>query len=233
MKCVYKKICQEFTPQALYVWEEMLENPVSTGSRFDFSDVDERKFILQDIFRVFGVPADMQAPSDVVYSRIERCYYESSDAIFAEEKTYKIEVEWRQNGVIVYAWFHSQSEYSINYFVHDFFDEEVCYLVEENFMVPYNGMLNVGRMYHDVFTEEAEALTYYDSMTLRKGLAYSRKNMFVVEKAVIGNKFYEFNRQAIRLMEETGETPDSSSFRIDVNEHIEALEKIKYAKLDE
>lgn len=80
------KICQEFTSQALYVWEEMLENPVSAGSRYDFSDVDERKFILRDIFRVFGVPADMQAPSDVVYSRIERCYYESSGAIFAEGK---------------------------------------------------------------------------------------------------------------------------------------------------
>lgn len=100
-------------------------------------------------------------------------------------------------------------------------------------MVPYKGMLNVGRMYHDVFTEEAEALTYYDSMPLRKGLGHSRKNLLVIEKAVIGNKFYELNRLAIRLMEETGETPDSESFHIDVNEHIEALEKIKYAKMDE
>jgi len=230
MKCVYKKICQEFEPQALYVWEEMLENPVSTERRFDFSDVDERKFILQDIFRVFGVPDDIQAPADVVYSKIERCYYESSDVTFAEGKTYTIEVEWRQNGVIVYAWFHSQSEYSVNYYVHDFLDEEICYLVEESFMTPYKGMLHVGRMYHDVFTEEAAALEYHDSMTLRKSFVRSQKNLLVVEKTVLGKPFYELNRQAMRLMEETGETPDSSSFRIDVNDHIEVLEKIKICK---
>lgn len=230
MKCVYKKICQEYDRQNHYVWEEMLENPESTGSKFDFSDSDEKKVILQDIFRVFGVPTDVQGPSDVVYSRIEQCYYESST--FVEGKLYNIELEWRQNGVIVYAWFNSQSEYTINYYVHDFLDEEVCYLVEENFLVPYEGIPK-GRMYHDVFTEEAEALKYYDSMTMREGFGNSVKQLLLVEKAVIGKPFYELNRQAIRLMEETGETPDSESFHVDVKAHIEALEKIKQEKVSE
>ena len=230
MKCVYKKICQEYDRQNHYVWEEMLENPESTGSKFDFTDSDEKQVILQNIFRVFGVPTDEQAPADLVYSRREQCYYESST--FVEGKVYNIELEWRQNGVIVYAWFNSQSEYTVNYYVHDFFDEEVCYLVEENFPVSYEGIPK-GRMYHDVFTEEAEALKYYDSMTLREGFGNSVKQLLVVEKAVLGKPFYELNRQAIRLMEETGETPDSDSFRVDVKAHIEALKKIKQEKVSE
>lgn len=230
MKCVYKKIvCEDYAGQNYYVREEMLENPESTGSKFDFTDSDERMFILQDIFRVFGVPADVQGPSDVLYSRIEQCYYDSST--FVEGKLYNIELEWRQNGVIVYAWFNHRAEYTINYHVHDFLDEEICYLVEENFPVPYDGV-PTGRMYHDVFTEEAEALKYYDSMTLREGFGNSVKLLLVVEKAVIGHSFYEWNRQAMRLMEETGETPDSDSFRVDVNEHIKALEKIKLGKMN-
>lgn len=232
MKCVYKKIIQEYETHELYVWEEMLENPESTGSKFDFSDSDEKWFILQDIFCVFGVPTDVQAPSDVVYARREQCYYESST--FVEWAICKIELEWRPDGVIVWAYEPGRSEaiYSINYHAYEFDAEKVCYVVEEDFLAPYKGMLHVGRMYHDVFAEEAAALEYYDSMTLREGFGRSMKHVLVVEKAVLGNQFYELNRQAIRLMEETGETPDSESFRIDVNEHIEALEKIKLEKMN-
>lgn len=234
MKCVYKKFCYGYDWHDISVWEEMLVNPESTGSRFDFSGSDEKKYILQDIFREFGTAKDEQAPADVVYDRSERCYYESST--FVEGKTYKIEVEWRGHGFMVYAYEpdSSQAIYSVNYFICEFGSkDDVCYCVLENFLAPYKGVPSLERMYRDVFMEEAEALKYYESMTLRKGFGSSVKQLMVVEKTVLGNKFYELNRQAIRLMEETGETPDSDSFCIPAEEHIAALQEIKNAKAKE
>ena len=89
MKCVYKKIiCANHDGQKHYVWEEMLENPEGACSKFDFTDSDERAFILQDIFRVFGVPADVQGPSDVLYSRIEQCYYDTNGNLCLNNKNF-------------------------------------------------------------------------------------------------------------------------------------------------
>ena len=228
MLCVYKKYCHGFDWHDISVWEAMLVNPESTESRFDFSGSDVKKFILQDIFREFGKAVDEQAVADVVYDRSERCCYESST--FVEGRIYEIEVEWRGNGCLVSA--HepecSQVIYSVNYYVYEFdTEEEVCYRVSENFLAPYKGVPSLERMYRDVFAKEEDALAYYDKMTLHEEAGRSVKQLLVMSKEVLGIEFYELNRQAIRLMEETGETPDSDSFCIPVEEHIAALHKIK------
>lgn len=125
-----------------------------------------------------------------------------------------------------------QVSYITTYYVEDILDDQLGYIVTEDFLAPLKGVPLVQRLYHDIFDEPEAAQDYADNLKLH-GFKYptSIVTFLVCNKgSALQTEWYKQQKEAMRLMEEKGQTYLDESFCIFVETHIENLKKLEDRK---
>lgn len=134
-----------------------------------------------------------------------------------------------ENMSLLQDYLYGQVSYNTEYYVEDIFDEEVGYIVTEDFPAPAKGVPLVQRLYHDVFLTLDEARAYMKSMKPHD-IKYPKPilNLTVCNRCSISQEskdWYEKEKTCMRLMEEAGEDCLGDSFSIFTDKHIQNLTK--------
>ena len=151
-----------------------------------------------------------------VYEDDGQIYYEAGAAFDGEKMTLTQE----------YAF--GQVSYTTSYYVEDIPDDQLGYIVTEDFLAPYKGIPVVQRMYHDIFDGMDDAQSYAESLRLHEFQYPASIAAFLVcnKEKVTHGEWYRLQREAMELMEEKGQTPLDDSFHIFVKGHIENLKRL-------
>ena len=125
-----------------------------------------------------------------------------------------------------------QVSYITSYHVEDIPDDQIGYIVTEDFLAPFKGAPMVQRLYHDIFDDEDAAQCYADDLKLHaSGYPTSIVTFLVCNKGnVTQQEWYQQQKEAMQLMEEKEQTYLDDSFRIFVKSHIENLKKLECRK---
>lgn len=121
-----------------------------------------------------------------------------------------------------------QVSYITSYYVEDIPDDQIGYIVTEDFLAPVKGVPLVQRLYHDIFNNLDAAQNYAESLKLHE-LQYPESIVtFLIcnrQKTSL-QQWYQREMEAISLMEKTGQTYLDESFCIFTKTHIENLKKL-------
>lgn len=121
-----------------------------------------------------------------------------------------------------------QVSYITSYYVEDIPDNQLGFIVTEDFLAPFKGIPLVQRMYHDIFDDQDTAQNYAKNLKLHD-LQYPKSIVtFLVcnrQKTSL-QPWYQSEMDAIKLMEEKGQTYLDDSFCIFTKTHIENLKKL-------
>ena len=150
------------------------------------------------------------------YETDGRTYYENEATFDGEKKTLTLD----------YAF--GQVSYITTYYVEDIPDDQLGYMVTEDFLAPVKGVPLVQRLYHDIFDNPDAAQNYADNLKLHD-LSYPKSIVtFLVcnKQKISGHPWYQNEKEAMRLMEEKGQTYLDDSFHIFARRHIENLKKL-------
>ena len=98
-------------------------------------------------------------------------------------------------------------------YIEDIPDDQLGYIVTEDFLAPIKGVPLVQRLYHDIFANLDAAQNYAESLKRNR------------QKTSL-QPWYQREMEAIRLMEKTGQTYLDKSFCIFTKNHIESLKKL-------
>ena len=146
----------------------------------------------------------------------ERTYYENEATFDGENQTLNRD----------YAF--GQVSYITTYYVEDIPDNQLGYIVTEDFLAPTKGVPLVQRLYHDIFDNQDTAQNYAKNLKLHD-LQYPKSIVtFLVcnrQKTSL-QAWYQREMETIRLMEKTGQTYLDDSFHIFAKHHIENLKKL-------
>ena len=121
-----------------------------------------------------------------------------------------------------------QVSYITSYYVEDIPDDQLGYIVTEDFLAPAKGVPLVQRLYHDIFDDPDAAQHYADNLKLHD-LQYPKSIVtFLVcnRQEVSGHPWYQNETEAMRLMAEKGQAYLDDSFYIFTRSHIEKLKKL-------
>ena len=121
-----------------------------------------------------------------------------------------------------------QVSYITTYHAEDIPDDQLGYIVTEDFLAPFKGIPVVQRMYHDIFDGLEAAQDYAENFRLH-GLECqpSIATLLACHKGnVTRTDWYRQQKEAMRLMEEKGQTYLDESFCIFVLGHVKKLEKM-------
>lgn len=123
---------------------------------------------------------------------------------------------------------------NIKYVAQDISLDDLCFVVQQNFLCPSKGVPNVERIYCEPFSaDELEAAKLYAQNGIFAIDPESRIELLAASRSQITNtNWYALNMRAIELMKEKEETPQSDSFHIFTKAHIEKLEKIQEQEQD-
>lgn len=123
---------------------------------------------------------------------------------------------------------YGQVSYITSYYVEDIPDDQLGFIVTEDFLAPVKGIPLVQRLYHDIFDDQGAAQSYADNLKLHD-LQYPKSIVtFLVcnrQKTSL-QPWYQSEMDAIKLMEEKGQTYLDDSFCIFTKTHIENLKKL-------
>lgn len=125
-----------------------------------------------------------------------------------------------------------QVSYITTYHVEDIPDDQLGYIVTEDFLAPFKGIPLVQRLYHDIFDDREAAQSYAENLKLHE-LQYPTSIVtFLIcnKENVPQQKWYQQQKEAMQLMEEKGQTYLDDSFHILVRHHIENLKKLENKK---
>ncbi|MCM1305280.1 MAG: hypothetical protein NC306_14420 [Butyrivibrio sp.] len=125
-----------------------------------------------------------------------------------------------------------QVSYITTYRVEDIPDDQLGYVVTEDFLAPFKGIPLVQRLYHDIFDDQEAAQSYAENLKLHE-LQYptSIVTFLICNKGNASQqKWYQQQKEAMRLMEEKGQTYLDDSFHILARHHIENLKKLENRK---
>jgi hypothetical protein len=146
----------------------------------------------------------------------ERTYYENEAPFDGENQTLTRD----------YAF--GQVSYITTYYVEDIPDDQLGYMVTEDFLAPVKGVPLVQRLYHDIFDNPDAAQNYADNLKLHD-LSYPKSIVtFLVcnKQKISGHPWYQNEKEAMRLMTEKGQAYLDDSFCIFTKNHIETLKKL-------
>ena len=146
----------------------------------------------------------------------ERTYYENEATFDGENQTLTRD----------YAF--GQVSYITTYYVEDIPDDQLGYIVTEDFLAPVKGVPLVQRLYHDIFDNPDAAQHYADNLKLHD-LSYPKSIVtFLVcnRQKISGHPWYQNEKEAMRLMTEKGQAYLDDSFCIFTKNHIETLKKL-------
>lgn len=121
-----------------------------------------------------------------------------------------------------------QVSYITTYYVEDIPDNQLGYIVTEDFLAPTKGVPLVQRLYHDIFDNQDTAQNYAKNLKLHD-LQYPKSIVtFLVcnRQEVSGHPWYQNETEAMRLMAEKGQAYLDDSFCIFTRSHIEKLKKL-------
>ena len=121
-----------------------------------------------------------------------------------------------------------QVSYITTYYVEDIPDDQLGYIVTEDFLAVTKGVDLVERLYHDIFDELEAAQDYADNLKLHGFKHPISIVTFLVcnKESVLQTEWYKQQKEAMRLMEEKDQTYLDDSFRIFAKHHIENLKKL-------
>ncbi len=121
-----------------------------------------------------------------------------------------------------------QVSYITTYYVEDIPDDQLGYIVTEDFLAVTKGVDLVERLYHDIFDELEAAQDYADNLKLHGFKHPISIVTFLVcnKESVLQTEWYKQQKEAMRLMKEKDQTYLDDSFRIFAKHHIENLEKL-------
>ncbi|MCM1188557.1 MAG: hypothetical protein NC541_04580 [bacterium] len=127
---------------------------------------------------------------------------------------------------------YGQISYTTAYHVEDIPDDQLGYIVTEDFLAPAKGVDLVERLYHDIFDDADSAQDYARNLKLHEfGCSKSIVTFLVCNKGeVLRTEWYQHQKEAMRLMEKTGQTHLDGSFHIFVKCHIKNLEQLEDRK---
>ncbi len=102
----------------------------------------------------------------------------------------------------------------------------------EDFLAPAKGVDLVERLYHDIFDELEAAQDYAESLRLHEfQYPTSIVTLLICNREKISqDEWYLQQKEAMRLMEEKGQTYLDESFCIFAETHIENLKKLEDRK---
>lgn len=150
------------------------------------------------------------------YEADGQIYYESAAAFDGGKQTLTQE----------YAF--GQASYTTAYYAEDIPDSQLGYIVTEDFLAPVKGVPVVQRMYHDIFDRQDAAQIYAESLQLHEFQYPASIVTFLVcnKGKVSHNEWYRLQKEAMRLMDEKGQTHLDGSFHIFVKCHIKNLKRL-------
>ena len=121
-----------------------------------------------------------------------------------------------------------QASYTTAYYVEDIPDSQLGYIVTEDFLAPVKGVPVVQRMYHDIFDRQDAAQSYAESLQLHEFQYPASIVTFLVcnKGKVSHNEWYRLQKEAMRMMDEKGQTHLDGSFHIFVKCHIKNLKRL-------
>lgn len=123
---------------------------------------------------------------------------------------------------------YGQVSYLTTYYVIDIPNDQLGYIVTEDFLAPAKGVPLVGRLYHDIFDEQEAAQNYAENLKLHN-LIYpsSIVTLLVCNKGKVSQtKWYQKQKEAMELMKEKRQTYLCDSFHIFAEKHIEKLRQL-------
>ena len=150
------------------------------------------------------------------YEADGQIYYESAAAFDGGKQTLTQE----------YAF--GQASYTTAYYAEDIPNSQLGYIVTEDFLAPVKGVPVVQRMYHDIFDRQDAAQIYAESLQLHEFQYPASIVTFLVcnKGKVSHNEWYRLQKEAMRLMDEKGQTHLDGSFHIFVKCHIKNLKRL-------
>lgn len=210
------------------IGEEMVPKVIADDITKDFPYVENiREKILQALseescFRFMIRSEEKDSDGNTIYKDCEiyeadgKTYYENEAAFDGEKRTLTRD----------YAF--GQVSYTTSYYAEDIPDDQIGYIVTEDFLAPVKGVPLVQRLYHDIFDEQDAAQNYAENLKLHKFKYPTSIVTFLVcnKGKVSQEKWYQQQKEAMRLMEEKGQTYQDESFCIFAKTHIENLKKL-------
>lgn len=152
-----------------------------------------------------------------IYEENGKIYYENEATFNGSELT------------LIREYGFGQVSYITEYHAEDIPDDQLGYVVTEDFLAPAKGVPLVQRLYHDIFDDLEAAQNYAQNFRLHK-LKYPKSivTFRVCNKRTMSEQsWYQMQKEAMRLMEEKGYTYLDKSFRIFAEKHIENLKNLK------
>lgn len=131
--------------------------------------------------------------------------------------------------------YYGQASYYFHFSEVEIADDDLAYMVCENFHVPTKGVPCVERMYTDLFDNLNDAQEYQKKLndTINKNnnlpcnVVTSESTLNIVSRSeILLGDFYKLNMQAIELMKQKNVNRNDKSFQIFVNSHLEKLAEL-------
>ena len=208
--------------------EEMVPEAIADDITKDFPYVEDiREKILQALsekscFRFAIKEAETDREGNVTYKDCETSEFDGQTYLEREAVFDGSKRTLRRD----YAF--GQVSYITNYYVEDIPDDQLGYIVTEDFLAPTKGVPLVQRLYHDIFDDQDAAQSYAENLKLHDFKYSTSIVTFLVcnKRNVTRQEWYQQQKEAMQLMEEKGQTYLDDSFQIFAKCHIENLKKL-------
>lgn len=151
-----------------------------------------------------------------IYDADGKKYYENEAAFDGEKLTMTQEFAF------------GQVSYITTYLVESIPDDQVGYMVTEDFLAPAKGIDLVGRLYHDIFDKLDAAQKYVSELRLHEfDYPKSIATLLVCNKGrVFQTEWYQKQKKIMELMQVTGQTYLDAGFDIFPSKHMENLTRL-------
>lgn len=208
--------------------EEMVPEAIADDIAKDFPYVEDiREKILQALsekscFRFAIKEEETDSEGNVTYKDCETSEFDGQTYLEREAVFDGSKRTFRRD----YAF--GQVSYITNYYVEDIPDDQLGYIVTEDFLAPTKGVPLVQRLYHDIFDDQDAAQSYAENLKLHDFKYSTSIVAFLVcnKGNVTRQEWYQQQKEAMQLMEEKGQTYLDDSFQIFAKCHIENLKKL-------
>lgn len=208
--------------------EEMVPEAIADDIAKDFPYVEDiREKILQALsekscFRFAIKEEETDSEGNVTYKDCETSEFDGQTYLEREAVFDGSKRTFRRD----YAF--GQVSYITSYYVEDIPDDQLGYIVTEDFLAPTKGVPLVQRLYHDIFDDQDAAQSYAENLKLHDFKYSTSIVAFLVcnKGNVTRQEWYQQQKEAMQLMEEKGQTYLDDSFQIFAKCHIENLKKL-------
>ena len=209
--------------------EALVPQAIADDIARDFPYVEDiREKVLQALsekscFRFMIKSEEKDSAGNVTYQDCE-IYEENGNTYYEEEAAFD-----GNERALTRNYVFGQVSYTTTYYTDDIPDDQLGYIVTEDFLAPRKGAPLVQRLYHDIFDDQDAAQGYAKDFKLHE-LKYPKSIVtFLIcnKEKTTQTEWYRQQKEAMRLMEEKGQTYLDESFSIFAQRHIENLKELE------